>query len=157
MWDHEDSEPGAVIRRSFVPASDESTGDRRFALSGLKAIWARIVGHTAEDVSRLKEAGVSIAEGEARMRHAEAAAKEAEAAKLFQEAEAQKISNAERRQNIAREDAIERYAQIEAALRMLGGSVAFDATQIQRLIDSHPESSRESSAPSRSAEDETGV
>ena len=150
-----ESETGLVVRREFRPSSAGSTRTAHVVrLSFVRRCIDWVRGRTAEDFGRVKEAGIQVAEGEGRMRHAEALRNEAEAAVQFaeaevklQEAEAKRIENEAARRALAERspteaevgraeriaDAVERMERSMSAVRAKGGVVGFDLEELERL------------------------
>jgi hypothetical protein len=111
-------------------------------------VWLGLLkDYTAEDINRLKEAGVSKVEGHAKDINADAARKIAEAAKLHAEADlisAHKAKTAADAYAVTRKadadyalsvaDAIQKVADAMNNLRQKGGNTGFDEKQLIQLL-----------------------
>jgi hypothetical protein len=109
--------------------------------------WRLLKGYTANDIDRLKEAGVRLVEGKAEKEHAEATAKIATAAREHGEAERARAEAEKLRAEAdllrAKSDAdsllsqVEAFERVETAISKIkqrGGDVAFSKAEILRLV-----------------------
>lgn len=109
--------------------------------------WRLLRGYTANDIDRLKEAGVRQVEAKAEKEHAEATAKIGTAAREHAEAEraraeAEKLraearalrSKSEVENLLAQVEAFERVETAISRIKQRGGDVAFSKAEILRLV-----------------------
>ncbi len=153
---HTEDEGRIVERRALpAPVPDEVASRQQEATVAWHVrLWRWLRGYTAEDINRLKEAGVSRVEAETDAKAAEAALKISEAHKNFAEkekiaqeallikaqaartiAEADKIkAEAEKLRVDTVVDAIDRLSTAASRIRQSGGEIFLDKEQLEKLI-----------------------
>jgi len=175
--DGQDSK-GAYIRKRALPSQvpGELNNQQEEATFGwLRTIWNKVRGLTASEARRLKEAAVHGVEGEAAKRMNEARKLDAEAQlkyalaeekrreaalkELEYERQARSLQNTQLYEDVDRveriADATERLADAISRIRQMGGDVAFDSDQFEKLLGTDADELQRSLRPhEETAEDQ---
>lgn len=122
----------AAIAQEGKPASDSEQQARSFAKTMLH-LWKLVRGYTADDIARLKEAGVRQVEAKAAKDFAEAEEKIANAAKAHAEAEAIR-AKAACDLLTAKLEAVERVEAAISRIKQKGGAVAFSEDELRAIV-----------------------
>ncbi len=111
------NEQSALIRKRLEPDQIEDAAlearQEEASIGFLWRIWYGIRGYALDDVNRLREAGVSMVEGQAEEKHAQNRKTDAEATKIYMEAEVLRQKAARERLEAEAEKAELEYARLE--------------------------------------------
>jgi hypothetical protein len=139
-WKSQDDQTSALLAIKGVEKADVAGQPSNWFFRVVADCWRAVRGYAADDISRLKEAGVLQVEAKAQKDLAEAKEKIANAARLHAEAEKFRSEayairvTADTNLLEAQVKALERIEAIISAIRQKGGSVAFDTNEIARHI-----------------------
>ncbi len=155
----DESGKAKIVKKTIDPAAvPKSFHDEQIhgTYNWFVRLWHAVRGYTANDIGRLKEAGVRLVENESDLKAADVRKKLAQAERSFAEAEylrqaaALKRSKAEKKDAEAEAirikattDALDRFSDAVSRIRQQGGDVAFSLEQLENLIrdgyKKHPE------------------
>lgn len=147
----DDIEKSVLVKKTILPAEIQEenlqTQQKKSTYSWVVRLWYSILGYASHDIARLKEAGVSLVESGSSLKAAEVQKTIAEAERIFADVEEKRHEFTKKKAEAeliqakafsirikAITDCMERLASSISRIRQEGGDVAFDASQLEKLI-----------------------
>lgn len=121
---------------SITPIENPKTPrrNRKGFLRWVAEIIGLVQSYTADDISRLKEAGIGMVEAKTSEKNAMAVKLMAEAAEIHARTENERLKT-KGNDTLKKAEALEKVAQVISIIKQNGGDVAFDLPDLMRLLE----------------------